>query len=280
MFKKVLTRAISGAVFLAIVIGAIFAGEYTYSAVFLFVAAMSMFEFYRALKDRCFAVKPWAGIICGILVYTVVSVACIFPKYSLLALLAVPLMFALFLYQLWQKDERPFEAIAYTLCGVVYIAVPLALTHLLAKPSFIEGHTDYMPFVLLGIMILQWTSDTFAYLTGISIGRHPLFARHSPKKSWEGFCGGFLFSILAGYLIGTYFTTPFTPTDWMIMGALVPVVGTLGDLTESMFKRSMNLKDTGKIMPGHGGLLDRFDSLLMSTPFLLGYLLIKYLLFI
>ena len=195
-------------------------------------------------------------------------------------LLAFPLLFLLFLYQLWQCDERPFESIAYTVLGVVYIAFPLAFTHLLAKPSFIEGHTEFMPWVMLGVMVLQLTSDTFAYLTGISIGRHPLFARHSPKKSWEGFCGGMAFSILAGYLIGTYFDTPFSVADWMVMGGMVPVTGTLGDLTESMFKRSMGLKDTGKIMPGHGGLLDRFDSLLMSTPFLLGYLLIKYLLFI
>ena len=279
MFKKVLTRALSGAVFLVIVIGAILLGEYAYSAVFLFVTIVSLFEFYRALVQNGYEVKNIAGIVTGALIYCAISVACMLPQYSALALFSLPLLFALFLYQLWQRDERPFESIGYTVLGIVYIAVPLALTHLLAKPSFIQGHTDYMPFVLLGVMILQWTSDTFAYLTGITIGRHPLFARHSPKKSWEGFCGGMAFSILAGYLIGTYFDTPFSVIDWMIMGAMVPITGTLGDLTESMFKRSMGLKDIGKIMPGHGGLLDRFDSLLMSTPFLLGYLLVKYLLF-
>lgn len=279
MIKKVLTRALSGAVFLVIVIGAILLGEYSYSAVFLFVTIVSLFEFYRALLQNGYVVKNIVGIVAGALIYCAISVACMFPQFSALALLSLPLLFALFLYQLWQRDEHPFESIGYTVLGIVYIAVPLALTHLLAKPSFIQGHTEYMPFVLLGIMILQWTSDTFAYLTGITIGHHPLFARHSPKKSWEGFCGGMAFSILAGYLIGTYFDTPFDVVDWMIMGAMVPVTGTLGDLTESMFKRSMGLKDTGKIMPGHGGLLDRFDSLLMSTPFLLGYLLIKYLLF-
>ena len=280
MFKKVLTRAISGAVFLAIVIGSIFAGEYVYSAVFLFVAIVSMFEFYRALGQNGYQTQSKVSIVVGALVYCVVSFACIDPQYAPLALLALPLLFALFLYQLWQRDERPFESIAYNVLGVVYIAVPLALTHLMAKPSFIAGDNTYMPFVMLGVMVLQWTSDTFAYLTGITIGRHPLFARHSPKKSWEGFCGGFLFSILAGYLVGTYFDTPFAVADWMVMGAMVPVTGTLGDLTESMFKRSMGLKDTGRIMPGHGGLLDRFDSLLMSVPFLLGYLLIKYTLFV
>ncbi|MBR0073071.1 MAG: phosphatidate cytidylyltransferase [Bacteroidales bacterium] len=279
MFKKVLTRAVSGAVFLAVVIGAIFSGEYVYSTVFLFVAIMCLFEFFRALSQNGYLVKNTLGVVAGALVYCCITVACIFPQYSTLALLALPLMFLLFLFQLWQHDERPFEAVGYTVLGVIYIAVPLAFTHLLAKPSFIEGHTEYMPFVMLGVMTLQWTSDTFAYLTGISIGRHPLFARHSPKKSWEGFCGGFAFSVLAGFLIGTYFNTPFSVADWVVMGAIVPVTGTLGDLTESMFKRSMGLKDTGKIMPGHGGLLDRFDSLLMSTPFLLGYLLIKYMLF-
>jgi phosphatidate cytidylyltransferase len=130
---------------------------------------------------------------------------------------------------------------------------------------------------MLGILVLQWVSDSFAYLTGVCIGRHPLFKRHSPKKSWEGFVGGFTFCILAGYLIGTYIDTPFATIDWIVMATIVPVIGTLGDLVESMFKRSMDIKDTGNIMPGHGGLLDRFDSLIMVTPFLLGYLLLKYL---
>jgi phosphatidate cytidylyltransferase len=132
---------------------------------------------------------------------------------------------------------------------------------------------------MLGVMVLQWVSDTFAYLTGICIGKHPLFKRHSPKKSWEGFVGGFLFCVLAGYLIGTYVDTPFDKVDWIVMSIMIPPIGTLGDLVESMFKRSMDIKDTGNIMPGHGGLLDRFDSLIMTTPFILGYLLIKYLVY-
>lgn len=281
MIKKVLTRAISGLIFLIVVIGAIFLGEIPYFLIFLFVTVMCLFEFYRALNNIGILAKKVPGMVIGGLTYIVMSFGCFCPKYLVLMLLCVPMVFLLWLYQLWQKNERPFESIAYTACGIVYIAVPLALTHLLANPSFMPGYNGgYMWFTLLGIMILQWTSDTFAYLTGITIGKHPLFARHSPKKSWEGFCGGFLFSILAGYLIGTYGNTPFNAADWIVMGAIVPVTGTLGDLTESMFKRSTGIKDTGKIMPGHGGLLDRFDSLVMSVPFLLAYLLIKYLIFI
>lgn len=281
MIRKVLTRAVSGLVFLIIVIGAIFWGEIPYSLVFLFVTVMCLFEFYRALDNTGILTQKVPGIIIGGIVYVIISMGCIFPKYLILLLLCVPMMFLLWLYQLWQKNERPFESIAYTVCGVLYIAVPMALTHLLANPSFLPDYEGgYMWFTLLGIMILQWTSDTFAYLTGITIGKHPLFARHSPKKSWEGFCGGLVFSILAGYVIGTYGDTPFDVVDWIVMGAMVPVTGTLGDLTESMFKRSTGIKDTGTIMPGHGGLLDRFDSLIMSVPFLLAYLLIKYLIFI
>ena len=123
-------------------------------------------------------------------------------------------------------------------------------------------------------------SDMGGFAIGKMFGKHKMCPSVSPKKSWEGFIGGLLFCILAGYLIGTYISTDFSVTDWIVMAMIVPIIGTLGDLVESMFKRSMNIKDTGNIMPGHGGLMDRFDSLIMTTPFLLAYLLIKYTLFV
>lgn len=274
--KKLITRTLSAFVFAIIVIGAIFMGQYAYSLLFLFVSIVCMNEYYRALQNKGIKVNAIEGIIIGSIMYCITASVSLFNYSPVMLLLLFPTLLLLWILQLWKSDENPFQTISYTACGVVYISIPLVATLFLAKPTFI-GISDYTPLVMLGILVLQWVSDSFAYLTGVCIGRHPLFKRHSPKKSWEGFVGGFTFCILAGYLIGTYIDTPFATIDWIVMATIVPVIGTLGDLVESMFKRSMDIKDTGNIMPGHGGLLDRFDSLIMVTPFLLGYLLLKYL---
>lgn len=274
--KKFITRALSGLVFVIIMVCSILMGQFAHGLLFLFVSIICMYEFYRALKNKGFKVDAVKGVTIGSVVYLAMASIVIFEINIALLLLVFPLILLLFILPLWNKIENPFESISYTLCGVIYIPIPLALTLFFAKPIFINC-VEYCAFAMLGVLVLQWVSDTFAYLTGICIGKHPLFKRHSPKKSWEGFIGGFVFCVLAGYLIGTYIDTPFQNIDWVVMAAMVPIIGTLGDLVESMFKRSMDIKDTGNIMPGHGGLLDRFDSLIMTTPFMLGYLLLKYL---
>ena len=281
--KKFLTRVLSGFVFVVIVCTCILLGEFGHAALFLFVSMVCLHEFYRALSNQGVKVSAPMGITIGALVYLTVSCMILFELSSMLLLVLIPLFMVVFLLHLWKNVEKPFESISYTLCGIVYVCIPLSLTLLLAKPIYMS--TDviaylYLPLNILGILVLQWVSDSFAYLTGVCIGKHPLFPKHSPKKSWEGFIGGLLFCILAGYFIGTYISTDFSVTDWIVMAMIVPIIGTLGDLVESMFKRSMNIKDTGNIMPGHGGLMDRFDSLIMTTPFLLAYLLIKYTLFV
>ncbi|MBR7167226.1 MAG: phosphatidate cytidylyltransferase [Bacteroidales bacterium] len=280
--KKLIVRALSGLVFVLVVCGFIFFGEFGHAALFLLVSIIGLGEFYRALSKQGVKLSAPLGVVVGTMLYLVVTGVVVFNLSSLFLLSIIPLFMVVFLAHLWKKTEKPFESIAYTICGVVYVSIPLSLTIFLAKPIFMDSEVvmfEYLPLTMFGILMLQWVSDSFAYLTGVCIGKHPLFPRHSPKKSWEGFIGGFVFTVLAGYLIGTYLSTHYTVVDWMAMGAMVPIIGTLGDLVESMFKRSMGIKDTGNIMPGHGGLLDRFDSLLMTTPFLLAYLLIKYLLF-
>ncbi len=142
-----------------------------------------------------------------------------------------------------------------------------------ALPGFIFDSYSYHPHNLLGYFFILWTYDTGAYLAGSKFGKHKLFERISPKKTWEGAIGGALLALTIAYIISLYFTS-FSMTNWMIIAIIIIITGTLGDLVKSSFKRSINIKDSGNIIPGHGGILDRFDALFLSAPFVLCYLYI------
>jgi phosphatidate cytidylyltransferase len=159
-----------------------------------------------------------------------------------------------------------------------YIILPFIF---ITKISF--GVVDYNPKIIIGLFILIWTNDTFAYIVGKTIGKHKLFERISPKKTIEGFIGGIIFAVFAGYLISKYYiraTTQFSDKSiliWTIIAVIVGVIGTIGDLIESKFKRIAGVKDSGKIMPGHGGILDRLDSVIFVAPFVfLFYKILNY----
>ena len=158
-----------------------------------------------------------------------------------------------------------------------YITLPFIF---ITKISF--GIKNYNPKIIIGLLILIWTNDTFAYIVGKSIGKHKLFEKISPKKTIEGFFGGLIFAIFAGYLISMYLIKPSTQFSdksiliWMIIAAIVGVMGTIGDLIESKFKRIAGVKDSGKIMPGHGGVLDRLDSVIFVAPFIFLFYKILY----
>jgi phosphatidate cytidylyltransferase len=177
----------------------------------------------------------------------------------------------LLIAQLYQKDEKPFLPVAYTLLGILYIAVPLSLFNLLG--------VHHRP-VLLGLFIILWSSDVGAYVFGMLFGqkgKHKLFPSISPKKSWEGFIGGLLTALAAGYVLLSVNMLPYGLMHVLIISLLIAVFGVFGDLVESMLKRSVGVKDSGHIMPGHGGLLDRFDAALFALPVTLFYLKICFL---
>jgi phosphatidate cytidylyltransferase len=150
--------------------------------------------------------------------------------------------------------------------GIIYAIIPFTFFHALA---YIGGSFNF--HIPLAFLIMLWANDTGAYLSGYFFGRTKLFERHSPKKTWEGFIGGVLIAAVAAYILSIYYHE-LSWDKWVIMAILIGCFGTLGDLVESMFKRSINIKDSGGILPGHGGLLDRFDGLLLSAPIVYGYL--------
>lgn len=207
-------------------------------------------------------------------VYLVLSAVAIIDEVDVYYVaLVIPMAIILILQELFSKDDIPYQNISSTLFALFYITMPFASLNYL---SFNEDLYTKIGLstnwnLLIGFFIILWTNDSMAYLTGRLIGRTKLFERVSPKKTWEGFFGGVGFAVLAGYLFG-YFTESST-MHWMIMAVIIGVFGTLGDLSESLLKRSGDVKDSGTIFPGHGGVLDRFDGILLSAPLIIIYLL-------
>ncbi len=170
-------------------------------------------------------------------------------------------VFVLFAVELFLCSARPFDNIGHYLVGIAYVGVPFAL---LINISY--WHGNYAPLRVFGLLLLTWTNDTMAYFIGTFIGRTPFFTRVSPKKTWEGTLGGIACTLMMAFALSRWIAD-FTPAEWLLLGGCVAVFGTLGDLVESMLKRSVFVKDSGSILPGHGGWLDRFDSFIFVLPF-------------
>jgi len=264
--SNIVTRTLSGTVFIAIVIGSVLLHPYVYAGMMLTVTVWSMLEYYDiVIKDRVRAGK-FIGMLSGVLLFT----ACFFYAQGVVSgnvfLFFIPLLILIFISQLYSAYLFPFRTIAYTLTGVLYIALPFSLCNGLVFP---DG--TYTPDILLGFFILLWTNDTFAYLTGIMFGRHRLFERISPKKSWEGFIGGLVCTVALSLLIARWLTV-LSFFHWMAVAAIIVIFGVYGDLIESLLKRNLKIKDSGHFLPGHGGILDRFDSVLLAAPMVYFYL--------
>ncbi len=263
-----ITRTLSGAVFIAIVAGSILWHPYAYAGVFLVWVVWALLEFYDIIiKDRVHAGK-FIGVVGGALLF----IAAFFYAQNVIDnavfLAFIPLLVLLFISRIYSTERYSFRGIAYTLMGMIYIALPFALCNGLVFPNH---DRQYTPGILLGFFILLWTNDTFAYLTGMMFGRHRLFERISPKKSWEGFWGGLLFTIAMSLLIAWLFPVlPFY--HWMAVAVITVVFGVYGDLMESLLKRNLHIKDSGHFLPGHGGILDRFDAVFLAAPMVYFYL--------
>lgn len=263
-----LTQRLITAVFgAAAIITGVAYGQWTYFAVFLFICFFSLLEFYKlAGLDGLIPLKT-LGTLSGVVIYVLsffVERGDISPRYYLLLF---PLISLAYMIKLYKKTElKPFTNIAYTFLGIFYIAVPFAL---LNHAAFDDGYYNYE--IILGAFLILWASDTGAYFAGTLFGKHKLFERISPKKSWEGFWGGAALAIAMTYGLSLYFQS-LSIVNWLIVALLIIIGGTFGDLVESLLKRSMAIKDSGDSLPGHGGFLDRFDGLFISAPFIVAYL--------
>ncbi|MDX5320800.1 MAG: phosphatidate cytidylyltransferase [Bacteroidota bacterium] len=255
------TRTLSGAIYAGAVIGALLLGLKYFIPLFAFVTAVCLWEFLKAETESGHPARI-LGIVGGTLLY-IVSAYALMGERSLIWYLPfiLSLPFLVLLLGLTQPKADHFRAVGALLTSYFYIVLPFIL--LTAIQRWHLPGSGLSP--LLGIFILFWSNDTGAYLSGKSMGKHPLFPEVSPKKTIEGLIGGILLCLIAAYILSLY-SLSFTLTQWLILGGLISVFGTLGDLIESMWKRRLGIKDSGNIMPGHGGLMDRFDGFFIALP--------------
>lgn len=284
--NTLITRTLTAIVFVAVLMGAILFNYITFSVLFLIVSVWGLFEFYK-LSEKLGA-KPYKaiGLLSGSILYCYGvyqnSNVSLYISSEKLFLVSIPLVFGVFIAGLFDEKPNTILNIAHTLMGIIYAVIPFVFllniscfdrnyTQHHVSENWSDNFAPYNYHYVLGIIILIWACDVSAYLVGSLIGKNKLYERISPGKTWEGTIGATILTIGCSLIISKWYPELATK-HWIMISIMVSVLGTIGDLVESMLKRQAGVKDSGKIMPGHGGILDRFDSLLFVSPFIYCYL--------
>jgi phosphatidate cytidylyltransferase len=264
-------RTLTGACIVIFVMGGFWLHPVSFFITGLILLAGTQYEYYLMIRNTGIRPQMISGILMGVSVYVISTLVAsgIIPRNSFLIL--IPIMSAIMIVELYRKQDKPFDSLAHTFFPVLYTALPFsmfpfaAFSHPGLDSILPHGGIIFSPGIIIGFFILIWASDTGAYLSGISFGRTSLFARISPKKTWEGFFGGVILAVVAAWLLSGWLGVV-DNIHWIIIAVIISISGTYGDLIESMLKRSIGVKDSGTVMPGHGGFLDRFDSAVISFP--------------
>ncbi|MEP3208558.1 MAG: phosphatidate cytidylyltransferase [Maribacter sp.] len=260
--KEVLRRALTGAVYIFLLLSAVFLNSDAFDFLFMTFGLACLYEYKRLVELRGYHIFIAYLALWWVFIYLVPDQVFVNDKLLIDVLMFLTLIvnFALLVY-LFSKREKLFNTIQKFIIGLFYIGGGcIFLTMIPYKDD------AFAKLLIMGIFILIWVNDTFAYLVGSAIGRTKLYSAVSPKKTIEGTLGGFIFALAAAYIMGQY-ESIINPTQWMILAGVLVIAGSLGDLVESKFKRVAGVKDSGAILPGHGGMLDRLDSLVFAAPF-------------
>jgi len=257
-------RSLTGIVFVAVLLGGTIFHPVAFILIFGALLFFTQLEFYRLIEKAGFSPQKGVGLTLGILLFA--TCAAIVNGFipAQLCLLFIPMLIFLFLFEVLRNRNGALQNSALTLLGFVYIAIPFSLLNFIVFPGF-PTNTAFHPWILAGVFFIVWMYDSTAYLFGTKFGKHKMCKTISPKKSWEGFIAGTVFAMVMGILNAVIFQS-LSMLSWMIIALLAVVFGTFGDIFESKIKRELNIKDSGNILPGHGGFLDRFDSLLFAIP--------------
>lgn len=264
-----LQRVLTAIVFVIVMVGGIYLHPWSHIGLFTVITLFCLWEYFGLTLTATSNNRKWVGIALGILPIILTT---LLSQTNLIApinaiLLLLPAIALVFIYELFSNAEKPYTNIGVLLLGFLYIGIPLATIPLISFQADI-----FQPNIIFGLLLLTWANDTGAYLIGSQIGRTKLFPRISPKKTWEGSIGGVLVTFLIAYLLSKFFTD-ISVMDWLVLAGIVSLFGSIGDLVESMLKRSLQIKDSGTLLPGHGGFLDRFDAFIFLLPIAATYLL-------
>jgi len=264
-------RTLTGAWIVIFILGGFWLHPVSFFITGLVLLAGTQYEYYQMIEKLGVRPQMIPGILTGITAYVISSLVAsgAIPMKSLLVI--IPMMLIMMIIELYRKQDKPFDSLAHTFFAIVYTAIPFSMFPFAAfgrtglKSILSHDNIIFSPGIIIGFFLLIWANDTGAYLTGMSFGRHKLWERISPKKTWEGFMGGLIIAVLVAWFLSGWLGVV-DRFHWVMISLMVSVAGTYGDLVESMLKRSTGVKDSGTILPGHGGFLDRFDSAILSFP--------------
>ncbi|MCF8459218.1 MAG: phosphatidate cytidylyltransferase [Flavobacteriales bacterium] len=262
------TRIIVGLIAFGIFLFCIFTHQVGFLVFFGFTLIVGLMEFYNLIDMGGFKPQRLTGYILGITMFLGNGLMTFYDYPQKFLLFPLLCLFLILPIELYRKREHPFTNIAHGLLGIIYVAIPVTLLINIVHPN---DEIGYNPLFFVGWLMLILSSDSGAYLAGTAFGKHKLFERISPKKSWEGAIGGLLMSV--AFAVGfSYFLDFLTVWEWIGLSVISVVAGIYGDLVESLLKRNVGAKDSGTLLPGHGGVLDRLDSIVLATPFAFVYL--------
>ena len=274
--KGLLTRASTAVIFVLVMIGGLFGGRHSFILLFAIITALCLWEYLSMVLNRYTRrdfTRMVLGVAFGLTPFALASILHMSTIKTndqiviLTSILFFPFIFLSFIYELFTRSVNPFQNVGFIVLGMIYIGAPFAMLDFIA----FEGE-KFNSWIVFGLLLLTWMNDTGAYLVGSQFGKHPLHSRISPKKTWEGTIGGVAVTFLVAWLF-CGISGELRLQDWMVLALLVSVFGSMGDLVESMLKRSVGVKDSGSLLPGHGGVLDRFDAFIFLLPFAAAYLL-------
>lgn len=273
--NNTVVRTFSGIAFLVVVLAGLLINKYLFAVLLIAMMGTMLYEFYRMTMGPRYRLMQGLAIGFGVLAFLSLFLVCAFGLDRNLLAVNILLLIALMVGTLLVKDKKDFRSFAFLFMGLLYIAVPLTLSNLVV----FDGNGGFSGLLIVAFFCIIWSSDVGAYCFGMLFGKNgrKLFPSISPKKSWAGFWGGLVMSLVAAYILYLTGMLAFPLVHCLVLAALMNVAGVYGDLFESQWKRDAGIKDSGNLIPGHGGALDRFDSTLFAMPAGVAYLLLMHL---
>jgi len=269
--KDLLARSLTGIIYVILICIGILWNSFSFFIVFSAAAILCLWEFYHLINaQKRTKINPYYNCLGGFLLFVVTYLYASGTFDYFIFFVYLIYIVGILISELYEKQQDPITHSAYIFLGQTYIAIPFAILNLIAFRGISGGTPVYNSLMLLPLFVFIWVNDTGAYLVGIALGKHKLFERISPHKSWEGFAGGLIFTIASAFVFA-HFEPSTKLYHWIGLSLAVVIFGTWGDLIESLIKRTLGVKDSGRSLPGHGGFLDRFDSFLLAVYGMLFY---------